>query len=130
MPDDPVGSPVWWPHDCGEWGKGPGCGFGLLVILLLVAGGTMVLDVGSGRSSSGVLGCHLAAGIDPNYGTDAHALFTIAIQRAAFDACSAQHQNLPPGWLMFAWPTLIITMACALLWALSKWKARRVESCH
>ncbi|MFB9431132.1 M48 family metallopeptidase [Streptoalloteichus tenebrarius] len=99
--------------------------FALLVALLLVTSGGWMLSVTRGLSGSGAWGCSLAAGIDPLNGSDLAVAFRTGAQRAAYDACLARYQRLPPEWVIVVWPALVLVTAGGLFWALPRWRSRR-----
>ncbi|RDI25357.1 M48 family metalloprotease [Lentzea flaviverrucosa] len=99
--------------------------FALLVVLLLVASGGWMLSVATGLYGSGTWGCRLAAGVDPNDGGDLAAAFHTVVQRDAYQACLARFVRQPPGWVMFAWPLLVLVVARMLFLALPWWRERR-----
>ncbi|GAA2776165.1 M48 family metalloprotease [Saccharopolyspora taberi] len=100
--------------------------FVLLVVLLLVAGGSIALDlIGIGLPDSHDWGCALAAGWDPGDGTDQATSISLIDQASAYDACVERYAPAPPWWMPLGWPVLLSAVAAALFFGLAAWKSRR-----
>jgi Zn-dependent protease with chaperone function len=99
--------------------------FAMLLILLLVASGSLMLPIVTGLRDSDRLGCELAAGVDPGDDTVMTASSSMLSQGIAFAACIARYAPPPPWWQVAAWPVLVSVSAAALFFALPALKARR-----
>ncbi|GAA2692099.1 M48 family metalloprotease [Streptomyces lunalinharesii] len=99
--------------------------FVLLLVLMVVASGTMIVGVLSGLNRPSGLGCLLAAGADPNEGTVAATSASVITQSDAYDACEARFNSSLPWWLGLAWPVLLLVVAGVLFVGLPAWKTRR-----
>ncbi|HKR51387.1 MAG TPA: M48 family metalloprotease [Pseudonocardiaceae bacterium] len=106
-------------------GAGTTVRFALLVVLMLVASGSMMLNVANRLSDSADWGCALAAGWDPDNGTDQATMVRIVGQASAHQACVARYAPPPPWWVPLVGPALLLAMAGVLFFGLSAWKARR-----
>jgi Zn-dependent protease with chaperone function len=104
-------------------GAGTTVRFALLIVMLVVASGSMIVDAITGfRSNSN--GCLLAAGGVPDM-SDALGGRIVAFQWEAFNACMARHAPSPPWWVAAVWPVAVLLAGGALFFGLSAWKARR-----
>ncbi len=99
--------------------------FAMLLVLLLVASGSLMLPIFIGLRESDRLGCELAAGVDPGNDGVLTATSSTLSQGIAFTACIARYAPPPPWWQVAAWPVLVSVSAAALFFALPAWKARR-----
>ncbi|MFB9905606.1 M48 family metalloprotease [Allokutzneria oryzae] len=101
--------------------------FVLLVVLLVLASGSMALSVASGLSDSdgGGWGCALAAGWDLSHGDDRATMMARLAQPHAYETCIARFAPPPPWWIPLVWPVLLTAAAGVLFLCLSAWKTRR-----
>ncbi|MFJ8754519.1 M48 family metalloprotease [Streptomyces sp. NPDC102441] len=105
-------------------GAGTTVRLALLVLLLLAAGGAMLLPALNKLSSGDQLGCKLAAGLDPDRADMASAVNSLT-QAVPFEACVAKYAPPPPLWQLWGWPVLLAAAAVVLFFLLPAWKVRR-----
>ncbi|MGW7188064.1 M56 family metallopeptidase, partial [Streptomyces sp. NPDC054838] len=106
-------------------GAGTGPRFVTLLLLMLTAGGSLMLSVyrtfGAGYEAK----CSLAAGVDPADGSYWAATLSITGQGTAYRLCMHTWAPPPPGWQLAIWP-LVLVLAAGLLFAvLPLWRTRR-----
>ncbi|MEV6040776.1 M48 family metalloprotease [Nonomuraea sp. NPDC052116] len=106
-------------------GAGTTVRFILLLTLLVVSSGSMMQVVASRFYGGFGYGCLLAAGGDPNQGTNRAVSARIIAHYDAYRACVDRYEPAAPWWLPLLWPVLLVTVAVALFWCLPLWKARR-----
>lgn len=106
-------------------GAGTGPRFVTLLLLMLTAGGAMILEVFRVMAHGDEAGCSLAAGVDPADGSFWTASLRITGQAAAARFCLSLWAPAPPWWQIAGWP-LVLMIAAGLLFAvLPLHKARR-----
>ncbi|MFF0558518.1 M48 family metalloprotease [Streptomyces sp. NPDC004266] len=105
-------------------GAGTTVRFALLVVLLLAAGGAMMLPVVKSLSDTDATGCLLAMGTDPDR-TDMVSVINALSQNVPYRACMARYAPPPATWLVFGWPVLLAALAALLFVLLPAWKAWR-----
>ncbi|MFE9824286.1 M56 family metallopeptidase [Streptomyces sp. NPDC005791] len=106
-------------------GAGTGPRFVALLLLMLTAGGSMILEVFRVLADGDVTGCALAAGVDPADGSYWNTSLSISGQGIAFRSCLSLWAPAPPWWQLAGWPLLLMVMAGLLFAVLPRWKARR-----
>ncbi|MFC9943313.1 M48 family metallopeptidase [Streptomyces pratensis] len=106
-------------------GAGTGPRFVALLLLMLTAGGAMILEVFRVLADGDVTGCTLAAGVDPADGSYWNTSLSITGQGIAFRSCMSIWAPAPPWWQIACWPLLLMVMAGLLFAVLPRWKARR-----
>lgn len=106
-------------------GAGTTVRFALLVVLLLAAGGAMMLPVVNSLRHTDAIDCTLAAGIDPDRNGDMASVANALSQAVAHRACMEEHAPPPAPWLLYGWPVLLLVTAALLFVLLPVWKARR-----
>ncbi|MFJ9678035.1 M48 family metallopeptidase [Streptomyces sp. NPDC101194] len=105
-------------------GAGTTARFALLVVLMLAAGGAMMLPVIKSLHRTDALGCSLATGIDPDRGGDMVSVINALSQAVAYRGCMAKYAPPPAQWLIYSWPVLLSVTAALLFFLLPVWKAR------
>ena len=105
-------------------GAGTTVRFALLVVLLLAAGGAMMLPVVKSLHRTDAMGCTLATGIDPDRGGDMASVINALSQAVAYRGCMAKYAPPPAQWLIYGWPVLLSVAATLLFVLLPFWKAR------
>ncbi|MFF4644574.1 M48 family metalloprotease [Streptomyces sp. NPDC001389] len=106
-------------------GAGTTIRFVMLVLLMLAAGGAMILPVVRTLHAADGVDCLLAAGLDPNRAGEAAAMTRVAAQWIPFWACMDQSAPLPPWWQIAVLPVLLMVAAALLFLLLPAWKIRR-----
>ncbi|MFF9147279.1 M48 family metalloprotease [Streptomyces sp. NPDC014861] len=106
-------------------GAGTGPRFVALLLLMLTASGSMILEVFRVVADGDVVGCTLAAGVDPDDGSYWNSSLSITGQGMAFQSCMSMWAPAPAWWQMAGWPLLLVVMAWLLFAALPRWKSRR-----
>ncbi|MGW7443678.1 M48 family metallopeptidase [Kitasatospora sp. NPDC054795] len=106
-------------------GAGTGPRFVVLLLLMLTAGGAMILEVVRVLADGDESGCSLAAGVDPADGSYWKTSLSISGQVTASRFCLSLWAPAPPWWQVAAWPLLLLVVAALLFAALPHWKARR-----
>ncbi|MFF9509830.1 M48 family metallopeptidase [Streptomyces sp. NPDC014724] len=105
-------------------GAGTTARFALLVVLMLAAGGAMMLPVVKSLHRTDAMGCSLATGIDPDRGGDMASVINALSQAVAYRGCMAKYAPPPAQWLIYSWPVLLSVTATLLFFLLPVWKAR------
>ncbi|MFE4215796.1 M56 family metallopeptidase [Streptomyces sp. NPDC056844] len=108
-------------------GAGTTVRLALLVLLLLAAGGAMLLPALHKLTSGSQLDCRLAAGLDPDRSDMASAVNALT-QAVPFEACVAKYAPPPPLWQLWGWPVLLAAAALVLFFLLPAWKVRRIRA--
>ncbi|XQE77891.1 M48 family metalloprotease [Streptomyces microflavus] len=106
-------------------GAGTGPRFVALLLLMLTAGGAMILEVFRVLADWDVTECTLAAGVDPADGSFWNTSLSITGQGIAFRSCMSTWAPAPPWWQLAYWPLLLMVMTWLLFAVLPRWKARR-----
>ncbi|MFF2544062.1 M48 family metallopeptidase [Kitasatospora sp. NPDC058063] len=123
---DATGAPPGRPRiDERVLGAGTGPRFVVLLLLMLTAGGAMILEVVRVLADGDESGCSLAAGVDPADGSYWKTSLSISGQVTASRFCLSLWAPAPPWWQVAAWPLLLLVVAALLFAALPHWKARR-----
>ncbi|MFB8115471.1 M48 family metallopeptidase [Streptomyces sp. NPDC055962] len=105
-------------------GAGTGPRFVALLLLMLTAGGAMILEVFRVMADGDVTGCTLAAGVDPADGGYWNTSLSITGQGIAFRYCMSTWAPAPTWWQLACWPLLLMVVAGLLFAVLPRWKAR------
>ncbi|MFD4231634.1 M48 family metalloprotease [Streptomyces sp. NPDC058545] len=106
-------------------GAGTGPRFVTLLLLMLTAGGAMILEVFQVLSHGDQAGCSLAAGVDPTDGSYWNASLSISGQTTAARFCLSLWAPAPPWWQIAGWPLVLMVAAGMLFAVLPMWKARQ-----
>ncbi|MEU1286262.1 M48 family metalloprotease [Kitasatospora sp. NPDC005856] len=106
-------------------GAGTGPRFVVLLLLMLTAGGAMILEVVRVMADGDETGCTLAAGVDPADGSYWNTSLSITGQATASRFCLSLWAPAPPWWQVAAWPLLLLVVAALLFAALPRWRTRR-----
>lgn len=106
-------------------GAGTGPRFVVLLLLMLTAGGAMILEVVKVLAHGDETGCTLAAGVDPADGSFWNTSLSITGQATASRFCLSLWAPAPPWWQVAAWPLLLLVVAALLFAALPHWRTRR-----
>ncbi|GAB1331581.1 M48 family metalloprotease [Streptomyces sennicomposti] len=106
-------------------GAGTGPRFVTLLLLMLTAGGAMILEVFQALSHGDQAGCRLAAGADPTDGSYWNTSLRISGQMTAARFCLSLWAPAPPWWQIAAWPLVLVVAAGLLFVVLPIWKARQ-----
>lgn len=104
-------------------GAGTTVRFVLLMVLLVVASGSMMRDVLGGISGSDSMGCLLAGGADPD-GSILQVQLVLLQQTPAYDECMARFHPPPPWWMVLGWPVVVLLGAIVLFRVLPAWRTR------
>ncbi|WP_432924998.1 M48 family metalloprotease [Microbispora sp. CA-135349] len=106
-------------------GAGTNSRFALLLLLLVAAGGYLLVPVLSALHPGDYRGCELAAGLDFDAAHAVAGATRMVGQALAFLPCVARYAPPPPLWQILAGPAVVVAVAAAATILLPLWKQRR-----
>ncbi|GGO00839.1 hypothetical protein GCM10010116_01360 [Microbispora rosea subsp. aerata] len=106
-------------------GAGTDSRFALLLLLIVAAGGYLLVPVVSALHPGDYRGCQLAAGADLHTGDTVAGATRLVGQALAFLPCVARHAPSPPLWQILAGPAVVVAVAAVATISLPLWKQRR-----